>query len=84
VTAEKDPFDLWWEWINDGNLNGFQIIPARIRDAVLMLTSEERKDRAIVNETVRTRRSARQGARIGMGCRKRRNKKEAANLFAAL
>jgi hypothetical protein len=53
-TPEKDPFDLWWEWINEGRLNGFQIIPARIRDAVRMLTPEERRDRAIVNETVRT------------------------------
>jgi hypothetical protein len=55
MTAERDPFDLWWEWINDGRLNGFQSIPARIRDAVMMLTPEERKDRAIVNETVRRR-----------------------------
>jgi hypothetical protein len=55
VTAEKDPFDLWWEWINDGRLNDFENIPARIRDAVMMLTPEERENRAIVLETVRTR-----------------------------
>jgi hypothetical protein len=57
VTPEKDPFDVWWDWINEGRLNGFPNIPARIRNAVMMLTPEERKDRAIVNETVRTQMS---------------------------
>jgi hypothetical protein len=55
MTAEKDPFDLWSEWVTNGHINGFQLIPAGIRDAVMMLTPEERKDRAIVNETVRRR-----------------------------
>jgi hypothetical protein len=32
-------------------------IPAEIHNAVAMLTEEERKDRAIVNEAVRTGRS---------------------------
>jgi hypothetical protein len=54
MTAEKDPFDLWWEWVNHGRLNDFQTIPARIRDAVMMLTPEERENRGIVIETVRT------------------------------
>jgi hypothetical protein len=53
--ADKDAFDLWSEWVTNGHVNDFQTIPARIRDAIMMLTPEERKDRAIVNETVRTR-----------------------------
>jgi hypothetical protein len=52
--ADKDPFDVWREWATDGRVSDFTSIPARIRDAVMMLTPEERKDRAIVNETVRT------------------------------
>lgn len=52
----KDAFDRWWAWANKP-LNSQRKIPAEIHDAVLMLTVEERKDRAIVNETVRTGRS---------------------------
>jgi hypothetical protein len=59
----KDAFDLWVEWINHGSLNDFQKIPARIRNAVMMLTAEERKNRAIVNETVRTQMSPLRPAR---------------------
>jgi hypothetical protein len=33
----------------------FRAFQPRIRDAVMMLTPEERKDRAIVNEAVRTK-----------------------------
>jgi hypothetical protein len=56
MMTDKDPFDLWvMEWINHGRLNDFENIPARIRDAVMMLTPEERENRAIVIETVRTR-----------------------------
>jgi hypothetical protein len=54
MKAEKDPFELSWEWVNHGRLNDFQNIPARIRNAVMMLTPEERENRAIVIETVRT------------------------------
>jgi hypothetical protein len=54
MTVEEDPFDLWvMEWINHGRMNDFEKIPARIRDAVMMLTPEERENRAIVIETVR-------------------------------
>jgi hypothetical protein len=52
----KDAFDLWWEWATkpaDSHLT----IPAEIHDAGMMLTPEERKDRAIVNETLRTQMS---------------------------
>ncbi|MGY8706155.1 hypothetical protein RAD16_10500 [Bradyrhizobium sp. 18BD] len=52
----KDAFDQWWEWARkpvDSDLT----IPANIHDAVMILTPEERCDRAIVNETVRTGRS---------------------------
>jgi hypothetical protein len=54
MTTEKDAFDQWWEWTTKGRLTDFQTIPAEIRDAVMMLTPEERMDRAIVNEAVRT------------------------------
>ena len=55
--ADKDPFEVWREWATEGRVTDFTVIPARIRDAVMMLTSEERKNRAIVNETVRTQTS---------------------------
>ena len=51
--ATKDAFDQWWEWANKPVASSLTI-PAEIHDAVMMLTDEERKDRAIVNETVRT------------------------------
>lgn len=56
MTETKDAFDRWWEWANrpvDSHLT----IPAEIHDAVMVLTEEERKDRAVVNETVRTGRT---------------------------
>jgi hypothetical protein len=52
--TDKDAFDQWWEWATNGRFTDFQTIPAEIRDAVMMLTPEERKNRAIVNEAVRT------------------------------
>jgi hypothetical protein len=54
MTTEKDSFDLWWEWATKGCVADFEKIPANIRDAVMMLTPEERADRATVNEAVRT------------------------------
>jgi hypothetical protein len=48
----KDAFELFWEWANkplDSDLS----LSADI-NPVMMLTEDERKDRAIVNETVRT------------------------------
>jgi hypothetical protein len=51
---DKDPFDQWWEWATKGSITDFQTIPAEIRKAVMMLTPEQRKDRAIVNEAVRS------------------------------
>jgi hypothetical protein len=53
--TDKDPFDLWWEWTTKGRVTDFQTIPAEMRDAIMMLTPEERMDRAIVNEAVRTK-----------------------------
>jgi hypothetical protein len=56
----KDAFDQWREWKTkpaDSPLT----IP--LHDAVMMLTPEERKNRAIVNETVRTQMSPRRPAR---------------------
>jgi hypothetical protein len=57
----KDAFDEWWEWANKP-LDSPLTIPAEIHDAVMMLTEDERKDRAIVNETVRTGRTPRRPA----------------------
>jgi len=74
--ADKDPFDLWvMEWVNHGRLNDFENIPARIRDAVMMLTPEERENRAIVNETVRTQTTPSRpaGSADRMACRGRRS-----------
>jgi hypothetical protein len=56
-SIDKDAFDLWWEWTTKGRVSDFQTIPAEIRDAVMTLTPEERMDRAIVNEAVRTQMS---------------------------
>jgi hypothetical protein len=52
-TMSKDAFDQWWEWA-DKPTDSPLTITAKIHDAVMMLTPEERKDRAIVNETVRS------------------------------
>jgi hypothetical protein len=54
MTTEKDAFDQWWEWANKDRETDYRTIPGEIHYAVRMLTPEERKDRAIVNETVRT------------------------------
>jgi hypothetical protein len=56
-TADKDPFDLWWEWANKDRETDHRTIPAEIHEPIMMLTEEERKDREIVNETVRTGRT---------------------------
>ncbi|MGX4770335.1 hypothetical protein ACWAUC_11090 [Bradyrhizobium guangdongense] len=52
----KDAFDQWWEWAQrpaDSELT----IPARLHDVVMVLSPEERRNRDVVNETVRTGRS---------------------------
>jgi hypothetical protein len=49
----KDAFDQFWEWANKP-LDSELTIPVDLHRAVTMLTEDERKDRAIVNETVRT------------------------------
>jgi hypothetical protein len=51
-TDPKGAFDLWWEWAEkpaDSPLT----IPADIREAVMALTPQEKRDRAKVNEAVR-------------------------------
>jgi hypothetical protein len=57
MTTEKDPFDLWWEWTTKGRVTDLQTIPAKIHNAVMTLTEEERMDRAIVDDAVRTQMS---------------------------
>jgi hypothetical protein len=60
----KDAFDQWWEWATksaDSRLG----IPPEIHDAVMLLTPEERKNRAIVNDAVRTRMSRTSGRERG-------------------
>lgn len=47
----KDPYDLFWDWANKP-LDSPLTIDAAIHRAVMMLTPEERKDRAFVNEAV--------------------------------
>jgi hypothetical protein len=49
----KDAFDQWHEWANKP-VESMLILPVEIYDAVMMLTDEERNDRALVNETGRT------------------------------
>jgi hypothetical protein len=49
----KDAFDQWREWANKP-VESMLTLPVEIYDAVMMLTDEERNDRALVNETVRT------------------------------
>jgi hypothetical protein len=56
MTETKDAFDQFWEWA-EKPLDSMLTIPAEIHDAVMMLTEDQRKDRAIVNETVRTKRT---------------------------
>jgi hypothetical protein len=49
----KDAFDQFWEWANKP-LDSDLALSSDIYNPVMMLTDDERKDRAIVNETVRT------------------------------
>jgi hypothetical protein len=56
MTEPKDAFDLFWEWANKP-LDSDLALSADIYNPVMMLTEEQRQDRAIVNETVRTGRS---------------------------
>ena len=50
----KDAFDLWWEGANKDRATDYRTIDAKIHNVVMMLTPEERADRATVNEAVRT------------------------------
>jgi hypothetical protein len=50
--TEKDAFDLWWEWA-EKPVDSMLTIDAAIHDAVMALPSDERRDRAKVNEAVR-------------------------------
>jgi hypothetical protein len=59
--ANKDAFDQYWEWANKP-LESTLTLPVEIYNPVMMLTDEERKDRALLNETVRTGRSPRRPA----------------------
>jgi hypothetical protein len=52
----EDAFDQSWEWASKPP-ESMLTISAEIHNAVMMLSEEERKDRAIVNETVRTGRT---------------------------
>jgi hypothetical protein len=52
--TEKDAFDLWWEWATKDRATDYRTIDAKIHNVVMMLTPEERADRATVNEAVRT------------------------------
>jgi hypothetical protein len=48
----QDAFDRWWEWAlkpADSTLT----IPAQVHEAVMQLPTEQRRDRAAVNEAVR-------------------------------
>jgi hypothetical protein len=51
---ENDAFDQWWEWANKDRATDYRTIDAKIHNVVMMLTPEERADRATVNEAVRT------------------------------
>ena len=48
----KDAFDQWWEWANKP-FSDMATIPAKIHEAVMALSPEDRRDRAKVNEAVR-------------------------------
>jgi hypothetical protein len=50
--SQQDAFDRWWEWAlkpTDSTLT----IPAQVHEAVMQLPTEQRRDRAAVNEAVR-------------------------------
>jgi hypothetical protein len=55
--TDKDAFDQWWEWATKDRATDYRTIPAEIHNAVMILTPEERRDRAIVNAAVRTQMS---------------------------
>ena len=48
----KDAFDLWWEWA-EKPVDSMLTIDAAIRDAIMSLSPDERRDRAKVNKAVR-------------------------------
>ena len=52
MTDDKDAFDLWWEWAQKP-LDSDLTIPVHIHNAVMTLTPESRRDRAMVNAAVR-------------------------------
>jgi hypothetical protein len=54
MTDQKDAFDLWWEWSAAKHRQNRMTIQDEIYEVVMTLTPEERTDRAIVNEAVRT------------------------------
>jgi hypothetical protein len=53
----KDAFDQWSEWATSGRATNFSTLAPEIYNAVMTLTPEERIDRAIVNEAVRSQMS---------------------------
>jgi hypothetical protein len=55
--ADRDAFDLWWEWATKDRATDYRTIDAKIHNVVMMLTPDERADRATVNEAVRTQMS---------------------------
>jgi hypothetical protein len=57
MTDQKDAFDLWWEWKAAKDRLGRSAIQDEIYEAMMTLTPQERTDRAVVNETVRTQSS---------------------------
>jgi hypothetical protein len=57
MMAEKDAFDLWWEWATKDRATDYRTIDAKIHNVVVMLIPEERAGRATVNEAVRTQMS---------------------------
>jgi hypothetical protein len=54
----KDAFELWWEWA-ERPVDSMLTIPAEIREAVMALSPEDRRDRAKVNEAVHNASSGR-------------------------
>jgi hypothetical protein len=48
----KDAFDRWWEWVEKPAASTLTI-PAHLREAVMQLPPEQRRDRNVVNEAVR-------------------------------
>jgi len=50
--SDEDAFDQWWEWA-DKPFSDMATIPAEIHEPVMVLSPEDRCDRAKVNEAVR-------------------------------